>query len=81
MNLLNLILGLFWASPEILRNILKEKSPQKIGSQEGDIYAAAVILKELFSRNGPYTEFEDQYTPSGIDILTSKPKKLESWCG
>ena len=34
-------------------------------TQAADIYAAGVILKEVFCRNGPYTEFEDDYTPYG----------------
>lgn len=28
-------------------------------SQEGDIYASAIILKEVITRSGPYTEYEE----------------------
>lgn len=33
-------------------------------SQEGDIYASAIIIKEIVTRSGPYTEYED-LTPKG----------------
>ena len=26
---------------------------------EADVYAMAIILKEVFARNGPYTEYEE----------------------
>ena len=36
-----------------------------ISYQEADIYAGAIILKEIFARNGPYTEQEDDMEPDG----------------
>lgn len=32
---------------------------------EADIYAMAIIMKEVFARNGPYTEYEDDMTARG----------------
>ena len=32
---------------------------QDTGSQAGDLYSAAVVIKEVFARNDPYTEYED----------------------
>ena len=37
-----------WKSPELLRN------PSLHGSQKGDVYAFALILHEIFARNGPF---------------------------
>ncbi|KAK3101573.1 hypothetical protein FSP39_004555 [Pinctada imbricata] len=42
---------LFWTAPELLRN---EKVPDR---QKADIYSLGVILKEIFTRSGPYTEY------------------------
>ena len=53
---------MFWMAPEILREI-NRKDKSKPTSQV-DIYSYGVIMKELFCRNGPYTEYED-YTPKG----------------
>ena len=66
-------LGLFWTAPELLRlDHHGSHGYQPVGrdgmSQEGDVYACAVILKELFSRSGPYTEY-DEMDPSGKHVL------------
>lgn len=46
--------GLFWKSPELLRN------PNICGTQKGDVYAFAIILYEICGRKGPFgiTEYE-----------------------
>lgn len=41
-------------------------------STAGDIYAAAIILKEAFARNAPYTEHDD-FSPMGERILMMNP--------
>ncbi len=46
-----------WTAPESLAAALAGKHRP---SQEADIYAAAIILKELFARNGPYSEYNMQ---------------------
>ena len=51
---------LLWTPPEDLRSHTPEEYEHLHGSaQSGDVYAAAIILKEVFCRNGPYTENED----------------------
>ena len=39
-------------------------SAARPSSQEGDVYGVAIILKEIFARNGPYTELDD-FDPDG----------------
>jgi hypothetical protein len=43
-----------------MRNAVKDGCPV-VGAKTvpGDIYAAAIILKEIFARNEPYSEYED----------------------
>lgn len=71
-----LYIELQWVAPELLRAALqkegrktslakKDGATKSTMSQEGDIYASAIILKEVFARNGPYTEYED-LTPEGM---------------
>jgi len=52
-------LELLWTAPEILRN------EKVIDRQKADIYSLGIILKEVFTRSGPYTEFSF-LSPSGI---------------
>ncbi|CAC5381930.1 ANPRA [Mytilus coruscus] len=42
---------LLWTAPEVLRN---EKVLDK---QKADLFSLGIILKEVFTRSGPYTEF------------------------
>ena len=35
-------------------------TPARPASQEGDVYSVAIIIKEIFARNGPYTEHDDE---------------------
>ena len=58
-----LLTELSWTAPELLNSVDKEGRVTQ-SSQEGDIYAAAIILKEIFARNGPYTEL-DYMSPEG----------------
>lgn len=51
--------GQFWMAPELLRTL-----DGKTQSQKGDIYAGAVILKEIFSRSSSYSE-SDEVSPPG----------------
>ena len=55
---------LMWTAPELLRSLDKEGRVTK-ATQEADIYAGAIILKEIFLRNGPYTE-QDYMMPEGM---------------
>lgn len=41
---------LFWTAPEHLR----AKDPLRAGSQKGDVYAFAIICREVITRMGPY---------------------------
>lgn len=50
-NLLNFVTELQWTAPELLRS---EKS---IDKQKVDIFSLGIILKEIFTRSGPYTEY------------------------
>ena len=45
---------MLWKAPELLRN---KQAPAR-GSQEGDVYSFAILLFEIFSRNGPYGSCE-----------------------
>ena len=56
--------GLFWTAPELLREADENWNVNGMSS-EGDMYSGAIILKEIFARNGPYTENEDD-SPKGI---------------
>ncbi|XP_067655783.1 atrial natriuretic peptide receptor 2-like [Haliotis asinina] len=40
-----------WTAPEILR------AERNVEFQKADIYAVGIILKEVFTRSGPYTEY------------------------
>ena len=55
---------MFWCAPELLHTVDKDGNITKCSS-EADIYAASIILKELFARNGPYTEYDDYMMPEG----------------
>ncbi|XP_050410936.1 atrial natriuretic peptide receptor 2 [Patella vulgata] len=46
--------ALFWTAPELLRKRLEGNRRER--TQEGDIYALAIILKEILCKNGPYAE-------------------------
>ena len=46
---------MFWTAPELLR---MHKAPRD-GSQKGDVYSYGIICKEVITRNGPYTEYEE----------------------
>lgn len=58
--------GLFWKSPELLRD------PNLYGSQKGDVYAFAIILYEICGRKGPFgiTEHEPKQI---IDFVREIP--------
>lgn len=49
--MLNFVSELQWTAPELLR---LEKS---IDEQKVDIFSLGIILKEIFTRSGPYTEY------------------------
>jgi hypothetical protein len=74
------IAALYWTAPEHLREHYSDLNgplPMKLrsGSQEGDMYAVAIIVKEVFCRNGPYTEHEAM-EPIGKSLRGSSPKVL-----
>ena len=64
-SILNDLIGNFWVAPEFLRGTadVTDSSSQ----QAADVYAAAIIIKEVFARNGPYTEYQEDfaYKPEG----------------
>ncbi len=61
--------GLFWTAPETLREYgqdVRELPPTcRCRHGAGDMYAAGIILKEVFCRNEPYHELDEQYEPKG----------------
>ena len=56
-------LDLQWISPEILRqyyvDLTNVRYRYDVGTRAGDIYSVGIIMKEVFARNDPYTEYED----------------------
>ena len=48
---------MLWTAPEALREEKDKNGDKHIDHQKADIYALGIILKELFSRSGPYTEY------------------------
>lgn len=48
---LNYSTELQWTAPELLR------SEKTIDKQKADIFSLGIILKEIFTRSGPYTEY------------------------
>ncbi|XP_052801340.1 atrial natriuretic peptide receptor 1-like isoform X2 [Mya arenaria] len=46
--------NLLWMAPECLREERKERC---VDRQKVDIYALGIILKEVFTRSGPYSEY------------------------
>ncbi|ESP04728.1 hypothetical protein LOTGIDRAFT_135733, partial [Lottia gigantea] len=65
--------SLFWTAPELLR--LRLEGNRRSRTQEGDIYALGVILKEIVCRNSPYAEERDA---AAKDIVYEVAKKDES---
>ena len=59
------MLGLFWVAPEYLRGTAEVTDASS--QQAADVYAVAIIIKEIFARNGPYSEQQDifGYDPEG----------------
>ncbi|RDD47549.1 Atrial natriuretic peptide receptor 1 [Trichoplax sp. H2] len=45
--------SLFWRAPELLRDMNFKDNPY--GTQKGDIYSFGIIIYEIFTRNGPYS--------------------------
>jgi len=48
------VVELLWSAPECLRAVTSERF---VDRQKVDIYALGVVLKEVFTRSGPYTEY------------------------
>jgi hypothetical protein len=46
----------------------KDRPPK--ATPEADVYAVAVILKEVFARNGPYTEYEEMTARGNNTMFT-----------
>ncbi len=61
----------FWTAPELLSsNLLDDKQHHfhhPPSTPPGDIYSVGIILKEIFCRNGPYTEY-DELSPKGLHL-------------
>ena len=75
--------GLMWTPPEVLRDLSKnEWDKENIAEMrgldyptpQGDIYAFGIVLKEVFSRNGPYTEYDDLSSKgeAGVSVVISQ---------
>ena len=60
-----LFLDLQWISPEILRQYYADLTNVRyrydVGTRAGDIYSVGIIMKEVFARNDPYTEYSHMY--------------------
>ncbi len=61
-----IISDMYWTSPELLRM----SSPPRCGTQKGDVYSFAIIVKEILFRNEPFAEYED-LTPVGNYLFNS----------
>ena len=52
-----------WTSPELLHKYYADLKHTRyrydVGTQAADIYSVGIIMKEVFARNDPYTEYED----------------------
>ncbi|XP_077996437.1 atrial natriuretic peptide receptor 1-like [Glandiceps talaboti] len=57
---------MLWTAPELLRS---SESPL-IGTQKGDVYSFAIIIKEILTRNGAFNT--DQMSPKEITDLVRK---------
>ena len=69
-------IGLQWTSPEILREFYSDLSDvtlrYDVGTQASDVYSTGVIIKEVFSRSDPYTEYENMDLEGGIKLTCYK---------
>lgn len=54
--------ALLWTAPELLRKIFP--TGKRFGSPAGDVYAFAIIAKELICRDRPYS-MESHLTDEG----------------
>ena len=45
--------GDLWTAPEVLRGEVLHDHEKRLA----DVYALGIIMKEVFTRTGPYTEF------------------------
>lgn len=54
--------ALLWTAPELLRKIIP--TGKRFGSPAGDVYAFAIIAKELICRDKPYS-MESHLTDEG----------------
>ncbi|ELT98088.1 hypothetical protein CAPTEDRAFT_128612, partial [Capitella teleta] len=70
--------SLYWTAPELMTSTSKDGFPTvQSKTVAGDIYAAAVILKEVFARNEPYSEYDDL---SPIDIIEKVRSPVQTNC-
>ena len=56
----SVVSDLLWRAPELLQ----DTAPSR-GTQEGDVYAFAIIMFEIYGRRGPYGDIT--LSPKGTD--------------
>ncbi|VDO94942.1 unnamed protein product [Soboliphyme baturini] len=70
--------GMLWTAPE---HLLENPEQPVRGSQKGDVYSFAIILHEIFSRNGPFgIYYDDSSDPEGTSINTVVSFDLSTPC-
>ena len=48
-------IGELWSAPEVLKGVYLQEQAQR----QSDVYSMGIIMKEVFTRSGPYAEFTD----------------------
>lgn len=49
--MINVTTELLWSSPEVLRYA------KTVDKQKADVFSLGIIIKEVFTRSGPFTEY------------------------
>ena len=62
--------GLLWTAPEFVRN----EETEAFGSQKGDVYSFAIILYEIYGKNGPFGD--THLTAKGLYATRTSPPKV-----
>ena len=62
--------GLLWTAPEFVRN----EETEAFGSQKGDVYSFAIILYEIYGKNGPFGD--THLTAKGMYATRTLPPRV-----